>query len=349
MQATSVNARNGKGGKAKKLLLLDDPKIKIALDVIKKNTPIYDLFVACQNGNIQKVDEILSSGKVDVNQKDSHGATPLFVAIVGKQKDVVRLMLRYPKLDVNAPQLQHGSYPYLLYYYGYFDLFDELVATRPELRMENAIFTAISEMNRDFFHFFTSRNLSFDVNAFDKADGKTALIKACEGCLVDLVMWLLGYPYTNTELKGPDGLTALEVAIKMDFYSVIDLFLRIRSIDVNRLYDVGGVKNTLLHIFLMKERNGMEFVDYLARVSGIDFERVNSNGSTPLNVAMMRPNQNNVKLLLCCGADPKSVQREFAIPENLRLLDQYLKNPGHCRKIWGFHREDLKIRDQETK
>lgn len=72
------------------LELLKNTKIKVNLATNDGRTP---LFIACQEGRLEIAQALLKDSRVDVNQTDKNRATPLSVACEQGHKDIVRMLL----------------------------------------------------------------------------------------------------------------------------------------------------------------------------------------------------------------------------------------------------------------
>jgi len=59
-------------------------------------------FDACFEDDIQQVQEILKSGEVDINDEEPGGFTPLALATLNTQEEIVRSILRYPELKLDT-------------------------------------------------------------------------------------------------------------------------------------------------------------------------------------------------------------------------------------------------------
>lgn len=58
---------------------------------------------ALESGDFTAIKEFLDNPKLNVNSKDGKGQTPLQKAIRGRNKDIVKLLLDHPDIDVNGP------------------------------------------------------------------------------------------------------------------------------------------------------------------------------------------------------------------------------------------------------
>lgn len=59
------------------------------------------LFLACRNGNLHLVEQLMKNPEVDVNKTDACGDTPFMVACSWARISVVELFLKDPRVDIN--------------------------------------------------------------------------------------------------------------------------------------------------------------------------------------------------------------------------------------------------------
>lgn len=69
-----------------------------------------DLFDCARQNNVQELERLLSSGTVNINEKNSGGYTALHVAVFYKNEDSVRILLKYGA-DVNTYNYNQQSTP----------------------------------------------------------------------------------------------------------------------------------------------------------------------------------------------------------------------------------------------
>jgi hypothetical protein len=114
--------------------------LKIKLDEFDKQYPItsqqanmYDnnqtgvLYLACREGRLDDVRELLKYTDIDVNHKKAEGFTPLFLACQNGHLDVVRELLKHKDIQVNAV-VNDGATPlFLACQNGHLDVVRELL------------------------------------------------------------------------------------------------------------------------------------------------------------------------------------------------------------------------------
>ena len=60
--------------------------------------PPINVFDACRDGKIKELEAIIATGKVDLNQKDYWGQTPLYHAMQNNHPAIVKLLLDEPSI-----------------------------------------------------------------------------------------------------------------------------------------------------------------------------------------------------------------------------------------------------------
>eukprot|EP01083_Nonionella_stella_P193269 713993_1 len=81
------------------------------MDNTTHDSDLTRLFAAIESKDIEAIQNLLSSGLVDVNESDDKGRTALHVA--AGNADIVRLLLEDPNIDVNKPDGE-GTPPLVL-------------------------------------------------------------------------------------------------------------------------------------------------------------------------------------------------------------------------------------------
>ena len=71
--------------------------------VVSDNSNRSALWVACENGAVDVVNQLLVANKIDPNDQDTNGSTALLIACLNNQLKVVKLLLALDKVDVNKP------------------------------------------------------------------------------------------------------------------------------------------------------------------------------------------------------------------------------------------------------
>ena len=83
-----------------------------SIPVEKHNLYTNLLFIACQQGKHLFVPEILAAyPSIPINQPLHNGKTPLIIACINNNCNVVMELLKHPNIDVNAVETQFGASP----------------------------------------------------------------------------------------------------------------------------------------------------------------------------------------------------------------------------------------------
>ncbi len=153
-------------------------------------------------GRVEELKGYLES-KIDLNDKDTNGRTPLIRAVAMSSKKIVKILL---KRDSNINEQDNFGRTALMY---------------------------SSTLSHDKTTLILLKNRNIDVNMQDK-DGMTALMCAVNDGAIDNINMLLRDKRVRTDLKNKDGFTALEMAqnllrnesknsTKIDFERIIKL------------------------------------------------------------------------------------------------------------------------------
>ena len=83
-------------------LLLADRRVSSSIN-IGNNAGSTPLILACDDGDLEMVEKLLSLQNVDINAADNNGDSPLLHAVIGGLHDIVSKLLENPKIEVNKP------------------------------------------------------------------------------------------------------------------------------------------------------------------------------------------------------------------------------------------------------
>ncbi len=190
-------ARYGNLGMVKKLL--NQIGIQGQIDPNKGDSQgITPLMFASSNGHLQIVRELLKHPKINVNQVDDYGSTALMAASFSGYSEIVELLLQQPGIDVNKASFFGGATALMI---------------ASELRVQKHRFK-IAEL--------LLQKPEID---FNKADnfGNTALIRASMFGYYDIVRLLLQQPGINVNKVCSLGRTALDWALIRGHSDIADL------------------------------------------------------------------------------------------------------------------------------
>ena len=207
-----------------------------------------EFFTAIDNGDINKVKELISSG-IDINSVNEEGWSALHLAVKANNSEIVRELLSHKKIDMN-PRLPadtiftegdnvwyaDGQTPLLLAsYYGYSDMVsmllnygadilakddvDEAMAIHiASARGYTSVVTAILDSN-------SAKNTGRDIVNIGDNTGTTPLMWASMNNQVSVIALLMKYKL-DIDLQDDDGWTALHFAVASDSYRAVDILLK---------------------------------------------------------------------------------------------------------------------------
>lgn len=200
-------AQSNKVAHLRKLILNNFVEIETT-DIDKKTA----LMHACQKGHYQASLLLIKNG-ANINSKDRSGTTPLLYAVAGNKKKIVKLLLRNPKLDVNAVDYQG---PALHYTFNTLeertDLIEQLAQhTQLDINKQNNVgFSALLWATILHRHQIMKTLLKLRANVNDQTCyGTTALHIAAEHNNLEAVRILLNHPQIDVHRKNYYGFTPL--------------------------------------------------------------------------------------------------------------------------------------------
>ena len=91
--------------------LLLDPRVDVSEETNEGSTPF---FGACSHGRVEVVTWLMRDARIDINKGDIDGRTPLYMACSHSEIDVVRQLLRSRRVDVNKEEDLCGFTPLIL-------------------------------------------------------------------------------------------------------------------------------------------------------------------------------------------------------------------------------------------
>jgi len=238
------------------------PEYKVDVNVTDKNgnTPLYG---AAKEGHIDIVEMFLKVNNIDINTQNNLKETALHAAASRGHLEIVKFLLEKLDIDVNAK-----------------DIYD-----RTPLWL-------VAALNRvGIVEVLLDPKYKVDVNVADQ-DGYTALHMAARSGYADVVELLL--QVSNVDIKHKDGHTILHMAASEGEAKVAEVILEAnnKNIDINGK-DADG--NTALH--LAAKRGKLPVIQVLLKHEGIQKNKKNKDGKTPLEVAKENNHQDCVEAL----------------------------------------------------
>lgn len=223
------------------------------------------LYVACQNGNLNTVREILKFEHSSTNITVRHGLTPLYIACQNGHLEVVKELLKPGyKTNINE-QLHNGC---------------------------TALYAACHSGHLDVIK--TLLDSMYKININLGKDGDTPFYIACQSGHLDVVKKLLEPMYNANINLGKDGITPLYIACQNGHLEVVrELLKPMYQIDINR----GENGDTPLYIAC---HNGhLDVVRELLKSNyQVNINVADIDGATPFFIACQNGHLHVVKELL---------------------------------------------------
>jgi ankyrin repeat protein len=227
-----------------KVLLDVDPTYARIGTCIFQDTP---LTIAAQNGWTEMVQLLLRYNRYDINHRNAIGDTALIVATRGRHANTVSFLLRVPNISVNI----HNE------------------------KRENALILAVRGKCYDIFDMLLARP---DIMVNGDDDTPRPLVDAASRGFEDTVYRLLRHPDIDANAQDWRGENALMVATRSRRIGVVRMLLGVPGIRVNcieRLADMSAL--------LWASACGQEtLVGMLLNVPGICVNHQNRNGDSAL-------------------------------------------------------------------
>jgi ankyrin repeat protein len=251
---------------------------------------------AAGNKNKNVVVLLLQTGKIDMNVKDSDGATPLIWVARGGHKDAVEVLLSVGKANVEAKD-SNGLTPLIWAARGGHKDTVEVLLSAGKANVEaksslgwTSLIWAAQDGQKDIVEVLLSVGKA-DVEAKD-SNGLTPLIWAARGRHKDAVEVLLSVGKANVEAKSSYGWTSLIWAAQDGQKDIVEVLLSIGKADVEAKDSYGWTP-------LMRAARGghKDTVEVLLRVGKADVEAKDSNGLTPLMWAERKGHKDVVEVL----------------------------------------------------
>ncbi|KAI2497240.1 serine/threonine kinase [Fragilaria crotonensis] len=215
-------------------------------------------------GNLNEVRALLLDGANVNAQRDSDGATALYVASQNGHLEVVRELLQIDDVDVNLRSTDDGS---------------------------TALYIASNEGHVDVVRALLQHD-NVDVNILGSDDCDTALHAAILGGL-EVFRELLQHSKVNVNAKNKDGDTVLSIASQHNNLDVVGILLQNEKVDVN-----AKNKNGETALFKASREGYQEAVKTLLEHNTVDVNLPCNTGATPLHIASQYDRGDVVRELL---------------------------------------------------
>ncbi|KAK7476855.1 hypothetical protein BaRGS_00031937 [Batillaria attramentaria] len=328
-KSDDVNSEQGKAGLPS--FLKTAPVVNLSKQTIPETGGSEQLFQACQEENVEQMENLLSVG-VEPNRVNDEGKTPLHIACEKGNPDiVVHLVLAGSDADVRDTKgltplhhsciswstathsvqqgvaQRHGQYDnprervvkILLEYGASLEVGDWEKGRKP-------LHIACEHGNNDLVKILLDAGASVDAQ---DNNGRTPLHVACRYNHVDVMKSLLATE-SDVDAKDDSGFTPLHLACKHNFPDVTKCLIEAKS-DVNAK---GNNGNTPLHVACVNK--AIDSAEALLGANA-DIEARNEADNTPLHMACVSGSKEIVQMLLKHGADTQARNNTDDIPASV--------------------------------
>ncbi len=307
---------------------------------------------ALKNGDLKLAKQLIDQG-VNVNAKDSSGATALYLAVIGNDMRTIHFLLGN-EVDVNAKIEENYTLLHVAAQCGHKDIVELLLQHGADVNAKNKegatpLHPAAEGGHKGIVKLLLDNKA--DVNAQEN-DGYVALHVAAKEGREEVVELLLQHG-AKVNIQENSDYTALHFAAKNRRYGTVKLLLD-HGAKVN-----AKTKEGFTPLYSAAE-GGCRDVVKLLLDNGAEVNARNEKGATPLHFAVKEDHKDIVELLLQRGADVNAktnasakVKEGFtplhfaAINDRSEIVDLLLADPninvGHVKIV------DLKSRESKLK
>lgn len=274
-----------------------------------------DFFEAIRTADLESVERFLTMPDFEINVQDTHGRSPLLMAIFEHRDTVKRL---FTGVALETAFLKNYPKIYQTYLEGTNKLLKDGVGF-----LKTVYYQQVEIVKR------LLAAPGVDVNLQDDY-GCTPLFCAAEYNAVEVVKLLLAAPGIDVNLQNNNEDTPLLTAVYYDRPEVV-MLLAAPGIDVNAQDGAGDTALSLAVYY-----NHPEIVKMLLSVTGIDVNLQNQDGETPRSIATDQKSDAILTLLndhAALHAIEKTVVSKTDFfnavqAENIACVEQYLQQDG---------------------
>ncbi len=227
------------------------------------------LMHAVKRGDLKMVEALLSVPGVNVNAKSKRGRTALMIAAGEGNPAIVKKLLSKRGIQVDAQNI-FGT---------------------------TALILAADEGHAEVVKLLLEAGANPNLTG---KDGASALMYAANGEHAPVVFLLLNAKNILVNERNKNGMTALRYAVSKGNPLIIELFITSPKLDINQTLSSSPL-TPLLTALLLKD---LRLLNRILKVPGIDVNKKDVRGSTPLMFAVRR-------------SSPEIVARLLEVPELL--------------------------------
>ncbi|XP_067669965.1 ankyrin repeat domain-containing protein 50-like [Haliotis asinina] len=255
---------------------------------------------ACEEGNLELVQDMLSSDSIDVNVPGSYGVTPAMWAAQKGHRDVFQFLVDKGAdlllLDVDGDHIFN-----MACYGGNTEIVESILSKIPDPEINKArkdgrtpLMWAAMQGHLDIFNRLTAKHA--DLLQTDD-DGDNILHYACLGGRIEIVEQVIASKQIDINSTDRYGRTAVMSAARHGHKDILDLLVKNGG---DRFHTDNRGKN-ILHLACLGGHARM--VEHVLHMKVADINSRNKFGVTPLMFAAFNGHRSVLDLLLSEGAD----------------------------------------------
>ncbi|XP_071085979.1 ankyrin repeat domain-containing protein 50-like [Haliotis cracherodii] len=258
-----------------------------------------DLIVACREGKLKAVRDILYKSPEDINKKGCGGMTPVMWAARRGHREVLDLLVR-KEADLKLVDDASNNILHRACYGGHVAMVKHVVSKNMvDINSKGRdgrtpLMWAAREGKRQIFDLLVSKGgLPSEV---DK-DGNNILILACWGGNEEIVKYIISHDDVDIDGRGQSGRTPLMAAAYKGHGKVFDLLVD-KEADLTLVDDAG---DNVLHVACLGGH--VDIVSRVLKLGKVDINKQGQCSRTPLMVAARLGNNEIFDLLVTERAD----------------------------------------------
>lgn len=270
--------------------------------------------------------EVLLNNEAKINVKDNKNRTPLELAVAHGHLQVVKMLLQYKKVDMNAKSNDDWTILHIASQNNNLKMVKYLVDKGSDINAKNAsgskpVHIAAREGCKDTVEFFLSKGSS--INDLGTANQTMLHYAAMKGHL-EVVKYLI-IQGADVNAQDANGLTPMHIAAVFNYKDVIEVLLKngaaYNAVDkfYRRPLEMANNKNVINlltsteKLFQAVKRNSSaEVENYIKSGAFVNYQ--NADSGTPLHYAAWKGYDRIVNILLQNKANPNVVGNKGTTP-----------------------------------
>jgi len=265
-------------------------------DIIKRSKIMEEenkkLLDACEEGDEVVVKELIASGKVDLNAKDSRERTPLYYAMKMGNLGIVQLLLSYPETSLENAGLDEGirnNFPECVEFF-----INHSRCTIDIIKAYEPLHCAVGSNNEGMIQLILNIP-DLDPNTTD-SDGNTPLLCAMSYDKAKAVNVLLKNDKVKADVVDNYGVNPIFAAVYRNRTAALVSFVENERCTA----DIVNSKNTegKTALYLANQTRNLDIVKALLKHPGIDLNFEDYGDKCPIFWGMEKDDEELVKLSL---------------------------------------------------